>query len=98
MKKLNVRVEMVDGRELTCQSALRDYVRYEETAKRQKPPWGGISDNPSRWEGFIAWSALKRTGQYDGTWESFLDDAAIVDANAEEPVEPTSPASGVTYS
>ena len=89
MKRLNVRVEMNDGRELTCQTAMRDYIRFEETAKKQKPPWGGISDNPSRWEAFVSWSALKRTAQYEGTWEQFLDDAALVDAAAEETVDPT---------
>jgi len=93
MKRLNVRVEMNDGRELTTKTSLKDYVSFETTAKRQKPPWGGISDNPSRWEAFVSWSALRRTGQYDGTWEQFLDDAAIVDASADE-VEPTQPAVG----
>lgn len=89
MKRLNVHVELNDGRVLECQTALRDYIRYEETAKKQRPPWGGISDNPSRWEAFISWAALKRTGQYTEPWETFVDEAGIVDATAVESVEPT---------
>ena len=91
MKRLNVRAEMVDGRTLETTTSLRDYVLYETTAKRQKPPWGGIGDNPSRWEAFVSWAALRRTGQYSDTFEAFLDAAEIVDASAEEPVEPTTP-------
>lgn len=75
-------VEMNDGTSLKVQSSLRDYVNYEVTAKKQKPPWGGMAENNARWEAFVAWSALKRTEQYTGTWEQFLDDAAIVDATA----------------
>jgi len=91
VKRLNVRAEMVDGRTLETTTSLRDYVLYETTAKRQKPPWGGIGDNPSRWEAFVSWAALRRTGQYSDTFEAFLDAAEIVDASAEEPVEPTTP-------
>lgn len=94
MKRLNVRAEMVDGRVLETTTSLRDYVLYETTAKRQKPPWGGIGDNPSRWEAFVSWAALRRTGQYSDTFEAFLDAAEIVDASAEEPVEPTTPEAG----
>lgn len=80
---------MVDGRVLETTTSLRDYVLYETTAKRQRPPWGGISDNPSRWEAFVSWAALRRTGQYAEGFETFLDAAEIVDASSEDPVEPT---------
>lgn len=86
---------MTDGRVLETTTALKDYVLYETTAKRQKPPWGGISDNPSRWEAFVSWAALRRTGQYSPGFETFLDEAEIVDASTEEPVEPTTPDPGV---
>lgn len=94
MKRLNVRAEMSDGRVLETKTALKDYVLYETTAKRQKPPWGGISDNPSRWEAFITWAALRRTGQYSDSFDAFLTDAEIVDANQEEDVDPTQSEAG----
>jgi hypothetical protein len=95
VKRLNVHAEMVDGRVLEARTALKDYLLYETTAKRQKPPWGGISDNPSRWEAFVTWAALRRTGQFPGSFESFTDEAEIVDANAEEEVDPTTEDPGV---
>ena len=91
MKRLNVRAEMVDGRVLETTTAMKDYILFETTGKRQKPPWGGLSDNPSRWEAFVSWAALRRTGQYAGGFETFLDEADIVDATAPDgtDVEPT---------
>ena len=93
MKRLNVIVELNDGTELKTRTAMADYLRYEETAKRQKPPWGSVGDSPSHWEAFVSWSALKRTGQYDGSWEQFKLDAALVDATPEE-VDPTTAGAG----
>lgn len=89
MKRLAVHAEMTDGRVLEATTALKDYLLYETTAKRQKPPWGGISESPSRWEAFITWAALRRTGQYTGSFDAFQDEAEIVDANTEETVDPT---------
>jgi hypothetical protein len=82
---------MVDGRVLEATTALKDYVLYDTTQKRQKPPWGGLQENPSRWEAFVSWAALRRTGQYGGGFDTFLDEADIVDASAPEEaeVEPT---------
>jgi hypothetical protein len=80
---------MADGRVLEAKTVMKDYLLFETTAKRQKPPWGGISDNPSRWEAFVSWAALRRTGQYSAGFETFTDEADIVDASAEEPVDPT---------
>jgi hypothetical protein len=94
VKRLNVHAEMTDGRVLETKTALKDYVLYETTAKRQKPPWGGIAENPSRWEAFVSWSALRRTGQYASGFETFLDEADLVDASAEEVVDPTQTESG----
>jgi len=93
VKRLNVIVELNDGTELKARTAMADYLRYEETAKRQKPPWGSVGDSPSHWEAFVSWSALKRTGQYDGGWEQFKLDAVAVDATPEE-VDPTTGEAG----
>lgn len=89
MKRLNVHAEMVDGRVLETRTSMKDYILFETTAKRQKPPWGGIAENPSRWEAFVSWAALRRTGQFSGGFETFLDETDIVDASTDEPVEPT---------
>jgi hypothetical protein len=89
VKRLNVHAELVDGRVLEAKTALKDYILYETTAKRQKPPWGGISDNPSLWEAFVSWAALRRTGQYMDSFENFQNEADVVDASADEPVDPT---------
>ena len=81
---------MVDGRVLETTTAMRDYILFETTAKRQKPPWGGMNENPSRWEAFVSWAALRRTGHYPGSFETFLDEADIVEATAPDAdVEPT---------
>lgn len=77
MKRLHCHVEFTDGREIDIDTTTRDYVNYENTARKHK--WGPMGDNPAIWEAFAAWSALKRTGQFDGTWEAFLDAAVNVE-------------------
>lgn len=94
MKRLTITATMNDGRVLEARTAMKDYISYETTARRQKPPWGGVSDNPSQWEAFISWAALRRTGQYAGSFDTFLDEAEIVEANAEEEVDPTTAGAG----
>lgn len=89
MKRLHVRAEMADGRVLEAKTMMKDYLLFETTSKRQKPPWGGISDNPSRWEAFVSWAALRRTGQYSAGFETFTEELDIVDASTEEAVDPT---------
>ena len=79
---------MFDGRVLEAKTALRDYISFETTAKRQKPPWGGIQENPTRWEAFVTWAALRRTGQFPGTFESFLDEVEVVEADSEVEMDP----------
>ena len=37
----------------------------------------------------MTWAALRRTGQYPGGFETFLDEAEIVEAEAEQEVDPT---------
>jgi len=94
MKRLNVRAEMNDGTVLETRTALKDYVLFETTSKRQKPPWGSISENPSLWEAFVSWAALRRTGQYQGGFESFQNDVDLVDATPQAEVDPTNEVAG----
>lgn len=93
MKSAAVTITLVDGGVLNVRTILMDQVNYEMTGKRQKPPWGGISDNPGIWESFVAWSALKRTGQVDKKYEEFRAEIADIDFDFDE-VPPTNGATG----
>jgi hypothetical protein len=80
---------MFDGRVLEAKTAVRDYILFENTGRRQKPPWGGITENPTRWEAFVSWAALRRTGLYQAGFDTFLDEVEVVEAEAEQDVDPT---------
>lgn len=92
MKSATLTVEMVDGTTLSGRTIMPDMLRYEETAKRQKPPWGGISDNPAVWEAFVSWAALTREGKWSGTFEEWKQSVASIDFEFED-VRPTNGAS-----
>jgi hypothetical protein len=94
MKQLTISITMANGDQWTVQTTTRDYVAYDDTAKRQRPPWGAMGDNVARWEAFLAWHASRRLGLYDKPWESFLDDAVSVDG-APADLDPTVTAPGV---
>ena len=94
MKRLSVHVEMQDGRAFDAKTSTADYVLYETTGRRQKPPWGGISESPSQWEAFVSWAALRRTGQFSGSFDAFMREVDLVDAGADETVDPTSAGPG----
>jgi len=90
MKRSTIEIELADGRKFTVQTSTRDYVQYDQTAKRQKPPWGPMTENIALWEAFTGWAAAKRAGEYAGSWEQFLDDAVSVDTQPPgEDVDPT---------
>jgi hypothetical protein len=91
MKKLSIHVVMNDGTEYDTESKTSDYLLYENTARKHK--WGGISDNPALWEAFIAWAALKRTGQIDLAWEKFIEASDTVEGTSAD-VDPTTVAVG----
>ena len=74
MKKLDVHIEMENGDVFDVQTKTSDYMLYEETAKRHK--WGGLADNPAKWEAFLAWSALATAG-YAGLF-TFLASSSFV--------------------
>ena len=92
MKSATITASMTDGRTLTARTVMRDMISYEMTAKKQRPPWGSISENPARWESFVTWSALKRLGQVDIPYEQFLDEVSEIEFDFDD-VVPTSPAS-----
>lgn len=95
MKSAKITVELMDGRTLTGRMVMRDVSRYEDVAKKQKPPWGTVSENPARWESFVSWAALTRAGAWDGTYEAYVDEVAAIDFDFED-IRPTNGASSVT--
>lgn len=98
MKRKFATAELADGRVIRVRIIVADTVRYEETATRHKWPAMTVKnevgtvphlDHEDR---FVTWAALKRTGEYDGTWEAFKD-GDLIDLEIEsEDVGPTVPA------
>jgi hypothetical protein len=89
VKRMTIAIEMTDGSKWDVQTTTRDYVAYDQTAKRQRPPWGPMGDNIALWEAFVAWHASKRLGLYAKPWETFLDECVAADGKADETVDPT---------
>lgn len=84
-------VLMIDGTEHNdVVIVAADRLRYADTARRHK--WGKIEDDADRAQMFWAWCALTRTGAYSGTWEQFTQDLETVEAQAPQPVDPTTTA------
>jgi hypothetical protein len=74
LKRLDVKAELPDGRVVTAKTTVADTMLYEKTARKHK--WSlNIQENPSTWETFIGWAAIKRTGQTDLGYEAFCDEA-----------------------
>ena len=67
----------------------RDRVAWDLYRSRTKLPTA--TDAPSLWATFIAWNALKRSGQISATFDEFTAATSAVEAEA-RPVDPTSPA------
>lgn len=93
-------VEMADERILTVRVTNPDKLRYEEHALRQG--WNNVNMNGevlggaynARGETYETWAALKRTGQYDGTYEQFAGRDCLAITVDEEEVDPTQPGPG----
>lgn len=59
-----------DGSELTVTPNLGDTLNFETTL-RKNPRWGTLQENMLKMQPFRAWSAAKRTGATEQTWEEF---------------------------
>lgn len=91
-------VRLASGDTLRVEIANPDRIRWEQTAARRWPEL--IPDvqgdhvtvkAPMFMQTFMAWSALKRTNGYDGTFEQFSEtDCMDIDLE-DEPVDPTRP-------
>jgi hypothetical protein len=91
---------MADGRTLVVVSGNPDTLRWETTAARRFPELVPTTDDkgnmsfkaPMFMQTFVAWAALKRTRQYDGTWEQFSETDCLDVTPEEIEVNPTQPA------
>jgi hypothetical protein len=89
---LQIRVWLAETEPFDVETRFIDFRNYERTAFKHK--WPPFSDAPMTWMGFLAWSAAKRTGVYDGTWESFEQNVVHLENIGETPVDPTDPGNG----
>lgn len=89
----NLQVTMADGRVFYVQTINPDYVRMDITFAREKYP--SMEAAPFLGLTFLAWSAAKRLGKYEGKWEEWMetDCHQVVDEDSVE-VGPTQPAPG----
>jgi hypothetical protein len=71
MTRKYLRVYLTDGRELDVVSLYPDQLQYEKTVKVKGWPTIGEA-GIGTWHGFLAWSALKRTGELTGKYEESL--------------------------
>lgn len=91
--RLNIRIWLDGtGEPIDVQTRFIDNRNYERTAFKHK--WPPFQESPMTWLGFLAWSAAKRTGQYEGTWETFENEVAHVETVDTETVNPTDPEPG----
>ena len=83
---LTPRLEVVmdDGRTLEVQALNPDLLRFDRTAA--KHGWPAATAAPFLWLTFLAWAALRRTGEIDEamTWEAFADTHALQVRNLTE--------------
>lgn len=70
----------------------RDRVAWDLARTRNK--WPSAPEVPSLWATFLAWNALRRTGQPVGEFEQFNDHTTTADAEAVD-VDPTQAATPV---
>jgi len=78
MASKEVRITLSDGVELLVTPTLEDTLNFETTLRKNKN-WGPLQDNVLKMTPFRAWSAARRLGLIDLTWDEFSkgDRAAI---------------------
>lgn len=77
-KNKALRITLADGTEIDVTPTLEDTLNFETTLRRNKH-WGQLADNALKITPFRAWSAAKRLGLIDLSWDEFSagDKAAI---------------------
>lgn len=94
--KMTVSVRMLNGTEYPdILVVTADRMRLASHAQREK--WGSITEDPDRSVTFLAWAALRRLGQFTGTFSTFISETETVAAPEPEDedeldvVDPTQP-------
>lgn len=71
---MRYQLRFTDGQApVTVTSNLFDQRNFEVTLRKNKA-WGSLQDNLLRMNAFRAWSAARRQGLIDLTWEQFYED------------------------
>lgn len=77
-----LRITFADHRTVEVQPTLEDRLKFESTLRKNRG-WGPLKDNALKLEPFLAWSAARRTGQTELSWEQFTTgDTAALDVQA----------------
>lgn len=87
IQKITVAVLMADGQVHNVDTILADQIAFSTT--RQRHNWPSAQDDPILFGSFLAFSAMKRTGAFSGTWDDFLLQVAAVDVADAGEVDPT---------
>lgn len=90
-KQMLATVEMVDGTEYTVRVLPVDVVAFERHYGVGIAKLEAAGELLTEHAMFMAWKALARTGQWSGDLESFIEQVAAVEDQAEAPV-PSHPA------
>ncbi|MDJ1115346.1 hypothetical protein [Microbacterium dauci] len=83
MPARKLEITFADGHTASVQPTLEDRLKFEQTLRKNKG-WGPLADNALKLEPFMAWSAARRAGITELTWEEFTTGAtAALDVQAE---------------
>ena len=70
---------VLEGREpFTVRVTNRDYLAWDKTSQRQKPVWKA-DETPFLFATFLAWSAARRAGEFDGYFDAFAEVCEEID-------------------
>ncbi|SDH16187.1 hypothetical protein SAMN04515691_2984 [Leifsonia sp. 98AMF] len=82
MAARKLRISLPGGKTIDVQPTLEDRLNFETTLRRNRG-WGDLKDNALKLEPFLAWSAAKRTGELDLSWDEFTSgETAALDVEA----------------
>lgn len=69
------RVTLTDGTIFDAVPQNPDFVRWDLAASRHG--WPKVDDAPFLWMNFVVWSAAKRAGDYDKSFDDFHSEDAV---------------------
>lgn len=86
MKKIHLKVHMVNGDSHDVETILADQILYSTT--RQKHKWPTMQEDPILFAAFLAFAAMQRQGQFTGNWDDFQQQVSMIDEDSMEDIEP----------